>query len=122
MALTYTVIVTYVPEDEAYIARVPLLEVETWGRTEEEAFSAAREAIELDLIGRVVDQNEIPVEPVHYATIGEVTIDDIDITQTIGIEGQEALIRQGLREAITAGGSGKRNVPNARKVPAAARR
>jgi predicted RNase H-like HicB family nuclease len=50
--LTYTVVLTQEPDDDAIVVTVPAMSgVHTWGATREETLTFAREAIELHLEG-----------------------------------------------------------------------
>jgi predicted RNase H-like HicB family nuclease len=121
MTLKYTVLMTYVPEDRAFIANVPLLEIETSAETEAGLWEAVREAIELDLIVRADRGEPIPVEPDGFASIGEVDIEMFSLDDVIGIEGHEGRVRKTLESAIAAGGRGKRKGGRNAKSLSAAR-
>lgn len=65
--LTYTVVLTQEPDDNAIVVTVPVMpRVHTWGATREEALTSAREAIELHLEGYLERGQPFPADrPPH---------------------------------------------------------
>jgi predicted RNase H-like HicB family nuclease len=61
--MRYTVLLTPETDPDVYVVYVPVLGVVTQGATVEAALEAAQEAAHLDILGRIDDREEVPVEP-----------------------------------------------------------
>jgi predicted RNase H-like HicB family nuclease len=60
--MRYTVLLTPEADPDVYVAYVPVLGVVTQGATVESALVAAQEAAFLEIMGRLDDGEEVPVE------------------------------------------------------------
>ncbi|MBA2521125.1 MAG: type II toxin-antitoxin system HicB family antitoxin [Chloroflexia bacterium] len=61
--MQYTVLLTPETDPDVYVVYVPVLGVVTQGATVEAALEAAQEAAYLDIMGRLDDGEDVPVEP-----------------------------------------------------------
>lgn len=72
--MRYTVLLTLETDPEVYVAHVPVLGVVTQGATVEAALEAAQEAAYLDIMGRLDDGEDVPVEP-DDAIVARITVE-----------------------------------------------
>lgn len=60
--MNYTVLLSHEIDPDVVVATVPTLDVVTQAATIELALAAAREAVELDIEGRLEDGQDVPLE------------------------------------------------------------
>lgn len=61
--MRYTTLLTSEVDPNVFVAYVPVLGIVTQGATVEAALEAAREATYLEIMGRLDDNEDVPVEP-----------------------------------------------------------
>lgn len=61
--MRYTILLTPEVNPNVYVAYVPVLGIVTQGATVDAALDAAREATYLEIMGRLDDGEDVPVEP-----------------------------------------------------------